>query len=97
MGKKLIIARNCHKAVYHAAFLNHMELYYVYPQKVDGYEIAGAVLAEDIEHTIKEILDREDEEGAGGIAGVVITSPTYDGVVSDVKKSRKWCTVTGFC
>lgn len=85
-GKKLIIARNCHKAVYHAAFLNHMELYYVYPQKVDGYEIAGAVLAEDIEHTIKEILDREDEEGAGGIAGVVITSPTYDGVVSDVKK-----------
>ena len=25
-GKKLIIARNCHKAVYHAAFLNRIEL-----------------------------------------------------------------------
>lgn len=85
-GKKLIIARNCHKAVYYAAFLNHMELYYVYPQIVDGYEIAGAVLAEDIERTIKEILGGEDERDAGGIAGVVITSPTYDGMVSDVKR-----------
>ncbi|MDE7333400.1 MAG: aminotransferase class I/II-fold pyridoxal phosphate-dependent enzyme [Lachnospiraceae bacterium] len=85
-GKKLIIARNCHKAVYHAAFLNRMELYYVYPQIVDGYEIAGAVLPEDIECTIKEILGREEEKDTGGIAGVVITSPTYDGMVSDVKK-----------
>ena len=85
-GKKLIIARNCHKAVYHAAFLNHMELYYVYPQKVEGYEIAGAVLAEDIERVIKEILEKDGERDAEGIGGIVITSPTYDGIVSDVKK-----------
>ena len=26
-ANRLIIARNCHKAVYHAAFLNHMKLY----------------------------------------------------------------------
>ena len=30
-GDTLLIARNCHKAVYHAAFLNRMRVRYVYP------------------------------------------------------------------
>jgi len=91
---KLIISRNCHKAVYHAAFLNRMELHYVYPQKLEGYEIAGAVTKEEIEREIESILNRskvdtgksERKEAWEQIAGVVITSPTYDGIISDVKE-----------
>ncbi len=86
---KLIIARNCHKAVYHAAFLNRMELHYVYPHIHGDYDIAGAVDANDIENVIRGILEEAKAEAgmaAELIAGVVVTSPTYDGIVSDIKE-----------
>ena len=31
-GKVLLMARNCHKAVYHAAFLNRLNVRYLYPE-----------------------------------------------------------------
>lgn len=85
---KLIIARNCHKAVYNAAFFNRMELYYVYPKVVDEYDVAGEISAFDIENQIKAIINKEGGEYSKvreKIAGVVITSPSYDGIVSDVR------------
>lgn len=86
---KLIIARNCHKAVYHAAFLNHMELYYVYPEVIKDYDLAGEITVSALEKTINEILDLSGEEAERAdrvIAGVIITSPTYEGISSDVKE-----------
>lgn len=77
-GNKLIIARNCHKAVYHAAFLNHMELCYVYPGINSEYDIAGEISAAQLEKVIKTV------HGTERIAGIVITSPTYDGICSNV-------------
>ena len=86
-GRKLILARNCHKAVYHAAFLNHLELCYVYPKLLKGHGIAGEIRAQDIENQIKAILSEEEgKEPKELICGVVITSPTYDGVSSDVQE-----------
>lgn len=80
---KLIIARNCHKAVYHAAFLNHLELCYVYPEINSEYDIAGEIVAAQVEEAIKKSILTH---GTGEIAGVVITSPTYDGICSNVKE-----------
>ena len=34
-GGKILVSRNCHKAVYHGIYLNHLEAVYVYPQKMD--------------------------------------------------------------
>ncbi len=88
-GKKLIISRNCHKAVYHAAFLNRLELHYVYPDILKDYDMAGPIMAGDVEREIRGILSGEKETGKNSkerIAGVVITSPTYDGIVSNVKE-----------
>ena len=64
-----------------------MKLYDVYPEIYEEYDIAGPVSVEAVEKEIKAILQETDEEksAAEAIAGVVITSPTYDGVVSDVK------------
>lgn len=84
---KLIIARNCHKAVYHAAFLNRMKLYYAYPEHLDGYDMAGPITVGEIEKVIKDILDDKEVVGKKAdevIAGIVITSPTYEGIISDV-------------
>ena len=88
VADRLIIARNCHKAVYHAAFLNRMDLYYVYPEICEEYNIAGEVKACEIKKEIEAILDNEKAEPMRAkeiIAGVIITSPTYDGIISDVR------------
>ena len=84
-GGKLLIARNCHKAVYHGAFLNRMEICYIYPEMIPEYDIAGEISVQSVEKEIEKILS----DGKGSIAGVVITSPTYDGVSSSVKDIAK--------
>lgn len=83
---RLIIARNCHRAVYYAAFLNHLKLYYLYPDVMEDYDIAGPVRPEQLKKLIEDILSEDGTEGKNAselIAGVVITSPTYDGITSD--------------
>ncbi len=79
-GDTLLIARNCHKAVYHAAFLNHMDLAYVYPEICEKYDIAGEITARQI----KERLDAINPMRK--VAGVVVTSPTYDGICSNIRE-----------
>lgn len=91
-AEKLIIARNCHKAVYHAAFLNRLKLCYLYPEMIREFDIAGSILPESLETLIQDILSEEATSGRKAselIAGVVITSPTYDGITSDVKEIVK--------
>lgn len=75
--KKLLLARNCHKSVYHAVLLNRLQAEYIWPEIIEEFDIQGEVTAEEIE---KHLYGRQD------ICGVVITSPTYDGIVSDVRK-----------
>lgn len=85
----LIIARNCHRAVYHAAFLNRLKLYYIYPEIIEEYDISGPVQPEKLKALIEEILLKERagrNKPSEVIAGIVITSPTYEGIISDVKK-----------
>ena len=75
-GGELLIARNCHKSVYHAAILQELTLHYYYPPMLTEYGICDGVSAEDVKRLLEEYP---------GCRAVVITSPTYEGVVSDVK------------
>ena len=75
-GGTLLMARNCHKSVYHAALLGALHTHYIYPQPADQMGINGPIFAEDVE---KE-LEQHPE-----VQAVFLTSPTYDGVVSDVR------------
>ena len=76
---KLLMARNCHKAAYHAAQVRGLMTSYLYPQivKTASVTLNGPVLAEDVDMALAA-----DSQ----IQAVLITSPSYDGVVSDVKK-----------
>lgn len=74
-GGKLLMARNSHKAAYHALFLRQLQASYVYPQ-ISSFDIQGAIEPEQIARALAE-----DTE----IAAVYVTSPTYDGVVSDIE------------
>ncbi|MBQ8596836.1 MAG: aminotransferase class I/II-fold pyridoxal phosphate-dependent enzyme [Lachnospiraceae bacterium] len=80
-GAWLLVARNCHRSVYHAAFLNRLHLCYMNPELIPEYDMAGQIEIESVRREIEHILSEEDAK----IAGVVITSPTYDGISSDVK------------
>ena len=79
-GDKIIIARNCHKAVYNAVYLNNLKATYVYPKPVENTSILGGIHPKDVERAIEENPDAK---------AVVITSPTYEGVVSYVQAIAK--------
>ena len=74
---KILMARNSHKAVYHAAYLRNLRPVYLYPQLIEKFGINGGISPEDVDNYLKN--DKE-------IEAVLVTSPTYDGVVSDIKK-----------
>lgn len=76
---KILIARNCHKSVYNGICLRQLKTAYVYP-RVTSMGLQGQICAEDVE---KELQKQSD------IEAVLITSPTYDGVVSDIKAIAK--------
>lgn len=74
-GGTVLMARNCHKAAYNAAFLNKLNLEYVFPKN-------GCIKSEDV----RKALTNNPK-----IKAVVITSPTYDGLVSDVAAIADIC------
>lgn len=78
-GDTVLMARNCHKAVYHAVFLNGLHAEYLYPEADMARGINGSILPEQVRRAL------EGQE-AQRISAVVITSPTYDGVVSDIRR-----------
>lgn len=73
---KILIARNSHKSVYHAIELNLLEPIYGMP-KINEVGIETCMEPQKIESILKENAD---------IRLVVLTSPTYEGVISDIKK-----------
>lgn len=74
-GQRVLVARNCHKAVYHALFLRELRAEYLYPSVTAG-SIQGQITPEQVEQALLS---------HGDIAAVIITSPTYEGIVSDIE------------
>ena len=74
-GGTLLMGRNCHKAAYHAAFLRQLKISYVLPD-ITNFGIMGSVCPDTIALALKENPQ---------IQAVFLTSPTYDGVVSDIR------------
>ncbi len=89
-GDTILMARNCHKAAYHAVMLNQLRPVYVYPKRIPGWDIQGGVSAAEVERLLylhqEEGGKAAENKGQGGaIRAVFITSPTYDGIVSDIR------------
>lgn len=92
-GGNILMARNCHKAAYHGAMLHQLDVEYIYPEYLESYGINGGIRAEDV----RAALERNKSEGnvdesdincgksSKKIQAVLIVSPTYEGIVSDVQ------------
>jgi arginine/lysine/ornithine decarboxylase len=75
-GGEILIARNCHKAVYHGIELRGLVTHYLYPE-ITEEGIACAITPEALQAALQQYP---------GVEAVLITSPTYDGIVSDVAR-----------
>ena len=80
LGGELLIARNCHKSVYHGAYLRQTRLHYIYPEQISGYDICEAVTVEQV----MEALEKYPR-----VAAVLIVSPTYEGRIADIRAIAK--------
>lgn len=80
-GDKVIVARNCHKSVFNAIELCGLEAEYILPKQNKEFGIFESILPEQVENKLKN----------NNAKLVILTSPTYEGVVSDIKLIADIC------
>lgn len=73
-GDTVLLPRGCHKSVYHALELRDLRPVYLPVPMDDGFGVAGSLRPE----TVAAALEAHPEAKM-----VIVTSPTYEGVVSD--------------
>lgn len=76
----VLVARNCHKSVYHGIQMQELNAVYLYPEFDSEAGLNGEVSAADVRKAL-ELYPQ--------IKAVMIVSPSYDGVVSDVEAIAK--------
>ncbi len=81
-GDKILMPRNCHRSVYNAVELCRLKPIFTEGVFYDGNALSNAVSAESIENKLKLHSD---------IKLVFITSPTYEGYISDIAKIKSIC------
>ncbi len=81
-GDTIIMARNCHKSVYNAIEICGLNPVYVQPETDDEFGIFSSVAPSEIEN---QLIKNPNA------SLVILTSPTYEGVVSDIKAISKIC------
>lgn len=74
-GDEVLLARNCHKSVYNAVMLRDLRPHYLYPTPYPSQSFAGGVSPEAVEQALR---------AHPNIKLVVLTSPTYEGIRSDI-------------
>lgn len=79
-GDRVLVARNCHKSVYNAINICGLLPVYVTPEYDDEFSINGSISPALVEKALNEYPD---------IKLCVLTSPTYEGVVSDISAISK--------
>ncbi|MGO5115565.1 aminotransferase class I/II-fold pyridoxal phosphate-dependent enzyme [Candidatus Avoscillospira sp. LCP25S3_F1] len=81
-GSRILMARGCHKSVYHAVELLHLEPFYLMPPVDPSFAVTASLPPEAVESGLAQHSD---------IRLVVLTSPTYEGVISDIAAIAAIC------
>lgn len=83
----VIMARNCHISVYNAVILNELNPVYIYPEYDEEYGYYKGITLKEI----KVIVDKySSDHDRNDIKAVILTSPTYEGNVSDIKSIAEY-------
>lgn len=81
-GSRVIAARNCHKAVYHAMELGNLSVHWLMPPLDAASGVCGSISPQAVENALRECPEA---------ACVILTSPTYEGVISDIAAIAEIC------
>lgn len=83
---KFIVARNCHVSVYNALIMAQLEPVYVIPEVDESTGIYRGLTLEQIRKCVESNRDAQ---------AVIITSPTYEGIVSEVREIASYLHAMG--
>lgn len=81
-AKKLIVAKNCHKSVINTIQLLGLEAVYIEPERLEikvGGDRKSELYGSIDTNKLEAICKKQEDIGA-----MVITSPTYEGMISDI-------------
>ena len=81
-GDSVIVARNCHKSVWHAIELCRLNPTCILPPIIEEYGICGAITPDAVEKAFEKAPDAR---------AVILTSPTYEGIISDTPTIAEIC------
>ena len=82
---RIIMARNCHRSVYNAVELNGLTPIYLAPPTVEGFGFCGSISPGSVEIAVRD---------SPGVP-VILTSPTYEGVTSNLAEIAVICHMYG--
>ncbi len=85
-GEKILIDRNAHRSVFQGLILSGAVPVWIMPRAYPGWDLTGSVAPEAVETA----LDKDPD-----IKAVFITSPTYYGVASDLRRIAEICHAYG--
>lgn len=85
-GDEILIARNAHKSVFHAVELLGLAPRFLSPDFVGESSIFASVSPEKVESALIKYPS---------VRVVVVTSPSYDGVISDISSIARVCHARG--
>ncbi len=77
----VLVARNCHKSVYNAIELCNLSPKYIVPNLLEDLPIYSSLNPQSVYNELSKSFAKGEK-----ISLVVLTSPTYEGVISDVEK-----------
>jgi len=85
-GSTVLVERNCHKSVYHALELLDLTPVFLQPEMDCAFGVAGSLSVSAVEAALTAHPE---------VKGLMLVSPTYDGVLSDVEGLCKLCHTRG--
>lgn len=79
----LLMCSNAHKSVYHAVQICRLKTMFLDPEETSIPSLYAQIEPKQVQRILEQSFDK--------IVGVVITSPTYEGVLSNVEEIAKIC------
>lgn len=85
-GDEVVVARNCHRSVFYALSLRKAKIHFLLPEFWEDFSCFGSVSLKEMERLLREFPKSK---------ALIFTSPSYEGVVSDVEGIARLCHENG--
>ena len=85
-GDEVVVARNCHRSVFYALSLRKAKIHFLLPEFWEDFSCFGSVSLKEVERLLLEFPKSK---------ALIFTSPSYEGVVSDVEGIARLCHENG--